>query len=86
MLANPSVVTGLQIRAARALLAWSQSELAERAGISVPTVKRLEAKGNDPAGSTRTNEKVRRAVEAGGVVFISEDELGGKGVRLGPPP
>lgn len=77
------MVTGTQIRAARALLAWSQSELAERAGSSLPTIKRLEARGNLPAGSARSNEKVRRAVEAAGVVFIDDDADGGRGVRLG---
>jgi transcriptional regulator with XRE-family HTH domain len=37
------VVTVEQLRAARGLLGWSQSELTARAGLSVPTVKRLEA-------------------------------------------
>ncbi|MBM4243957.1 MAG: helix-turn-helix domain-containing protein [Deltaproteobacteria bacterium] len=77
------MITGTQIRAARALLAWSQSELAERADRSLPTIKRLEARGNRPAGSARTNESVRRAIEAAGVVFIDDDADGGRGVRLG---
>ena len=37
------MITIEQLRAARGLLGWSQSELAERAGLSLPTVKRLEA-------------------------------------------
>jgi len=76
-------ITGTQLRAARALLGWSQQELADRAETSVPTVKRAEAQGNDPGGSARTNAKLRAAVEAGGVVFIGSDADGGRGVRLG---
>ncbi len=77
------MITGTQVRAARALLAWSQVRLAYQARISLPTVKRLEASGDEPAGTVRTNEKIRAAVEAAGVVFIGDDAEGGRGVRLG---
>lgn len=77
------MITGTQVRAARALLAWSQAELASRAGTSLPTVKRLEARGDEPAGTVRTNRKIRAAVEAAGIVFIDDDADGGRGVRLG---
>jgi transcriptional regulator with XRE-family HTH domain len=77
------VITGIQARAARALLAWSQAELAERAGTSLPTIKRLEARGDEPAGTVRTNQKIRAAIEGAGVVFIDADADGGRGVRLG---
>ncbi|MEM7364865.1 MAG: transcriptional regulator [Pseudomonadota bacterium] len=78
-----SVITGSQIRAARALLAWSQQELAGAAGTSLPTIKRLEGAGDEPAGTARTNQKIRDAVEAEGIVFIDDDALGGRGVRKG---
>ena len=77
------MITGNQIRAARALLAWSQSELAARAGVSVPTIKRLEAKGDELAGTVRTNEQIRRAAQAADIVFIDDDADGGRGVRSG---
>lgn len=77
------MITGNQIRAARALLAWSQSDLAARAGVSVPTIKRLEARGDDPAGTVRTNQSIRAAVEAADIVFIDDDADGGRGVRKG---
>ena len=77
------MITGTQIRAARALLAWSQSDLADRAGISLPTIKRLEAGGNAVSGTTRTNARVRAAAEEAGIVFIEDDADGGRGVRLG---
>ena len=70
---------GEQIRAARMLLGWTAQELAERAGVSVPTVQRLDsAKGSAP-GRHETVERVRKALEAGGVQFL---EAGG--VAAGP--
>ena len=78
-----TMITGSQVRAARALLAWSQADLARSSGASVPTIKRLEARGDHPAGTVATNEKIRLAVEAAGVVFIDDNADGGRGVRLG---
>ena len=73
------MITGDQIRAGRALLSWSQPRLAEQAGLSVPTIKRMEIHG--PERSTAGNvEKVQAALETG-VVFI-ERNGGGPGVRL----
>jgi transcriptional regulator with XRE-family HTH domain len=77
------LITGTQIRAARALLSWSQAELAARARTSLPTIKRLEASGDAPAGTVKTNEKIRAAVVAAGIVFIDDDADGGRGVRIG---
>ncbi len=77
------MITGNQIRAARALLAWSQSDLAGRARVSLATIKRLEAKRDEPAGTVRTNESLRSALEASDIVFIDDDALGGRGVRIG---
>lgn len=69
-----------QIRAARGLLGWSQSELAERAGLSLPTVKRVEA-GTGARVSPTARTELQRALELGGVAFIDENG-GGPGVRL----
>src|SRR5262245_28681802 len=70
-----------QIKAARALLSWSQEELAEAAGVSTPTIKRLEARDGPIGGRTNTAAKIRTALEDGGVEFIDENG-GGRGVRL----
>jgi predicted transcriptional regulator len=75
------VVTIEQIRAARGLLAWSQTDLASRAGLSLPTVKRLEG-GFGPKVSDDARDKLQRALEAAGIVFIDENG-GGAGVRFG---
>jgi Helix-turn-helix domain len=68
------------IRAARALIGWSQAELAEAAGVSVSLVDRFEAWAPDsiPAEAVA---KMRAALESAGVVFIPKNG-GGAGVRL----
>jgi transcriptional regulator with XRE-family HTH domain len=76
-----SKVSIRQMKAARALLGWSQSDLARNSGISEPTVKRLEAAEGEVGGRTETGDKLRSALEAGGVEFIAENG-GGAGVRL----
>jgi predicted transcriptional regulator len=69
-----------QLRAARGLLGWSQSKLAVRAGLSLPTVKRVEV-DLGPRVSDEARNKLRRALESAGVEFIDENG-GGPGVRL----
>ena len=75
------MITIEQIRGARGLLGWSQTELANRAGLSLPTVKRLET-GVGPRVSDDARSRIQRALESGGIVFIFENG-GGPGVRLG---
>jgi transcriptional regulator with XRE-family HTH domain len=75
------VVTTRQIKAARALLGWSQSDLADKSGVSEPTVARLESIDGELGGRELTADKIRSAIEAAGVVFIDENG-GGAGVRL----
>lgn len=72
-----------QIRAARALLGWSQTELASRAGLSLPTVKRVEGDFG-PHVTEETRVKLKRALENAGIEFIDENG-GGLGVRLKKP-
>ena len=69
-----------QLRAARGLLGWSQGELADRAGLSLPTVKRLEG-AYGPRVSEDAQVKLRHALEEAGLEFIDENG-GGPGVRL----
>jgi transcriptional regulator with XRE-family HTH domain len=74
------VITIEQLRAARGLLGWSQTELASRAGLSLPTVKRLEG-AFGPKVSADARAKLQKALEAAGVEFIDENG-GGSGVRF----
>jgi transcriptional regulator with XRE-family HTH domain len=69
-----------QLRAARALLGWSQTQLAERSGLSLPTVKRVEAE-HGPRVSKDARFALQKSLELGGVEFIDENG-GGPGVRL----
>jgi transcriptional regulator with XRE-family HTH domain len=74
------MISVAQIRGARGLLGWSQTKLANEAGLSLPTIKRLEAQGTiKVSGDAR--EAARHALEAAGVEFIDENG-GGAGVRL----
>ena len=74
-----------QIKAARALLDWSQEELASLAEVSIPTIKRLESNEGPLGGRSETVEKIQRAFQAAGIEFIDENG-GGPGVRLRKPP
>jgi transcriptional regulator with XRE-family HTH domain len=72
--------TPAQIRAARALMGLSQAEVAERAGISVPTIKRAEA-DHGIRVSADVMAAIRRVLERAGVIFVEENGEGA-GVRL----
>lgn len=70
-----------QVKAARALLGWSQDDLAERSGISIPTIKRLEAADGELGGRQDTAGRIVDAIQEAGVIFI-ETNGEGPGVRL----
>ncbi len=76
------MLTPAQIRAARALLGWSQAELAAASGVALQSIKNIETGKTDPRLSTAT--ALRRALEAAGVIFLNDGESvnGGPGVRL----
>lgn len=58
-----------------------QIDLAEQSGISIPTIKRLEAATGELGGRSDTADAIRNALEDAGVEFIYENG-GGVGVRL----
>lgn len=83
------VLTPAQLRAARALLGIDQRTLAERAGVSVPTIQRMEASDGYVRGVVDTLTKVVAALERSGVELIGDNAVssgGGRGVRLREPP
>jgi DNA-binding XRE family transcriptional regulator len=63
------MLTGEQIRAARALARWGQSDLAEAASLSVETVRRLEKTHGEVAANLKTVTAIIRAFQDAGVVF-----------------
>lgn len=76
------MISGQQIKAARALLEWTQPALAAAAGLSVPTIVRMES-ALGPSRSVAGNvEAVKRALEDAGVIFLDADDQSGLGVRL----
>ena len=78
---NVNMITAEQIRGARAMLRWSAKQLAEQAGLSWPTIQRMESAQGVPSGLSKNLELVQRALEAAGVIFIDEDNEG-PGIRL----
>ena len=85
------MITSFQMRAARALLGIDQRTLAELAGVSLPTIQRMEASTGNVRGVVETLIKVVEAFDRAGVELIGEQvrsDSGGRGVRLkepGPP-
>ena len=77
--------TGRQIAAARTLVGWDQKELAAAAGISAPTLRRMELTEGVPGGILNNLLAIERALKIAGVVFVFEGEDGGAGVRLKKP-
>ena len=79
------MLTAAQLKAARALLGIDQRQLAEAAGLSLPTIQRMEASGGNVRGNVDSLVKVIAALEASGIELIGENAAsgsGGRGVRL----
>lgn len=78
------MITGLQIRSARAALRLSIEELATLTGVSSRTIKRMESEDGQPV-STRANlMAIRTYFEAAGIEFIGTPE-DRPGIRIGSP-
>ena len=73
------MIDGRQIRAARAMLGWSRTDLIQASGISMSALLRMEGGLADSRGSTLN--KVVKALSAAGIEFISRDD-GAIGVML----
>jgi transcriptional regulator with XRE-family HTH domain len=79
------MITAAQLRAARALAGFDQRQLAEVAGLSVPTIQRMEASDGVVRGNVDSLTKLIEALNAAGVELIAEGAAsadGGRGVRL----
>jgi transcriptional regulator with XRE-family HTH domain len=75
-------VSGNQIKAARALIGMEQAELADKAGVSINTVRNMEAAGADEVRvRSDTLFRVQEALKAAGVIFVEENG-DGPGVRM----
>ena len=79
------MITSAQIRAARAMLGMDQRTLAEKAGLSLPTIQRMEASDGQVRGVVDSLVKVVQALEAAGIELIGDNAQssgGGRGVRF----
>ncbi|PWE57277.1 transcriptional regulator [Metarhizobium album] len=72
-----------QMKAARSLLGWNQTTLAERSGLSLETIKRMESKGTS-FSTVRNVQAVEDALAAAGCTFLPDDGKG-RGVRAKAP-
>lgn len=81
---DPAMLTGAQIRAARALVRWSTKDLADQAQIGMATVHRAEAVDDMPGMNARTLMKIKASFERAGVEFLdgAYSGNGGPGVRM----
>ena len=79
------MITATQLRAARALLGVDQRQLAGLAGLSVPTIQRMEASEGLIRGNVDSLMKLIGALELAGIELIADgavSQAGGRGVRL----
>jgi len=82
------MISAAQLRAARALLGIDQRALAQMAGVSLPTIQRMETSRGNVRGTVETLTKIVEALDAAGVELIGNEQpsLGrGRGVRLKEP-
>jgi transcriptional regulator with XRE-family HTH domain len=79
------MITAAQLRGARALLGIDQRKLAELAGLSLPTIQRMEASEGVIRGNVDSLTKLVSALDAAGIELIAEgaaSHSGGRGIRL----
>ena len=82
------MITGPQLRAARAFLGIDQRKLAELSGLSLPTIQRMEAGDGVIRGNVDSLMKLVAALDAAGIELITDNatsSAGGRGVRLKRP-
>ena len=82
------MLTGAQMKAARALVGMEQKALAKASGVSLPTIQRMESSNGVVRGVIDSLMKILAALEAAGIEFINEGATsvgGGRGIRLRKP-
>ena len=82
------MITATQLRAARAQLGIDQRALAAMAGVSLPTIQRMETSTGNVRGVVDTLTKIVEALDAAGIELIGNEQPSqgrGRGVRLKEP-
>lgn len=89
VLESAAMISAAQLRAARALLGIDQRTLAAMAGVSLPTIQRMEAsKDEHVRGVVSTLTRIVAALDAAGLELIGNEQPSqgrGRGVRLKEP-
>ncbi len=78
------MITGAQIRSARAALRISAVLLAKLAGVGEQTIKRFEAYDGVPPSRSSTLIEIKKTLETAGIEFIGTPD-DGPGIRLRKP-
>jgi transcriptional regulator with XRE-family HTH domain len=68
--------TGAQVRMARAFLEWSIADLAEKSGVGISTIQRIEGEDGFPAARGGNIDAVYKALSASGITFLPENDEG----------
>ena len=66
------MLSSSQIRAARALLGWSGTELAEKSGVGISTLRRYELQEGIPAANTTVLMNIKECLEQHGIEFTGD--------------
>ena len=77
------MITSAQIRAARGMLEWTRTDLAEKSGVGFSSMQRLESANGVPGAQFKTLEAIKEAFEKAGIEFIGSPDSGA-GVRWRP--
>ena len=75
------MISSSQIRAARALLGWSGTNLAEKSGVGITTLRRYELQKGIPSANTTVLLALKETLEQTGIEFTG-DPLVNPGVTL----
>ncbi len=79
------MIVAKQVKAARVMIDFSQDDLAYAAGLSIPTIQRMETSKGPVRGHAVNVWKLQKALEDAGIEFIDADKDRGPGVRLRRP-
>lgn len=75
------MISTAQVRAARVMLRWTAQDLADKSGVGVATIRRMEVLEGVPSGQVRTLIAIQQTLESAGVEFIGTPD-DRPGVRL----
>lgn len=78
-----ATLTVEQLRSARAALRWSINDFSEKSGVSIRTIKMVEANEGEPTCRPQTLHKLRVTLESAGIEFIGTPD-DAPGIRIHP--